>query len=136
MIWLSILVVAGTLALVGVNLSSESPDLTLGAGLLIEGRVPWLLLAVLWGGVALGGASLFRGRKLPKVAVLVLEVVPVAYVSWYVLLGSTLPVHALSVRVGEAFPAYALTDQDGGARQLAVLQKRPPALYVFYRGHW
>ena len=64
MIWLSILLVAGSLALMGLNLSSGSPNLTLGAGLLIEGRVPWVLLAVLWGGVALAGASLFRGRKL------------------------------------------------------------------------
>ena len=136
MIWLSVVVVAGTLALIGVSLTSEAPDLTLGAGLLVEGRVPWAVLAALWGGVALGAASLFRGRRLPRLGVLALEIVPVAYVSWYVILGSTLPAHELAVRVGDPFPAYSLTDQDGGAHRHAVHEKRPPALYVFYRGHW
>jgi hypothetical protein len=40
------------------------------------------------------------------------------------------------VKVGEAFPAYALEDQDGVRRELALLEKRTPALYIFYRGHW
>jgi hypothetical protein len=136
MIWLSLLLVFGTLTLVGVNLTSESPDLHLGASLVIRGRVPWILLVTLWGGVALGVASLFRGRKLPKLGVLLLEIPPVAFVSWYVLVGSLLPSHVLAVEVGDPFPAYALEDQDGVLHQLAALEKRPPALYIFYRGHW
>ena len=136
MIWLSILLVFGTLALIGVNLTSQSPDLQLGAGLLIRGRVPWIVLAALWGGVALGVASIFRGRKLPKLGVLLLEIPPVAYVSWYVLVGSVLPAHALAVGVGDPFPAYALEDQEGVLHERAALQKRAPALYIFYRGHW
>ena len=136
MIWLSILLVFGTLALIGVNLTSESPDLHLGASLVIRGRIPWILLAALWGGVALGVASLSRGRKLPKLGVLLLEIPPVAFASWYVLVGSTLPAHALAVEVGDPFPAYTLEDQDGVPHQLAALEKRPPALYIFYRGHW
>ena len=70
MIWLSILLVFGTLALIGVNLGSQSPELGLGAGLIIRGRTPWILLAALWGGVALGVVSLFRGRRLAKLGVL------------------------------------------------------------------
>jgi len=136
MIWISILLVCGALALIGVNLTSESPELDLGAGLIIRGRIPWLLLLTLWGGVALGVASLFRGRPLPKLGVLLLEILPVAYVSWYVLVGSALPAHDLAVEVGEPFPAYELEDQDGGLHQLAALEKRAPALYIFYRGHW
>jgi len=136
MFWLSLLMVFGTLALIGVNLTSESPDLRLGAGLLIHGRIPWVLLGVLWGGVALGMASLVRGRKLPKLGGLLLEILPVAYVSWYVLLGSTLPAHTLAVAVGDPFPAYALEDQDGVLHQLAAHEQRPPTLYIFYRGHW
>lgn len=136
MIWLSLLLVFGTLTLIGVNLTSESPELHLGASLMIRGRIPWILLAPLWGGVVLGVASLFRGRKLPKLGVLLLEILPVAFVSWYVLVGSTLPAHALAVEVGDPFPAYALEDQDGVLHQLAALEKRPPALYIFYRGHW
>ena len=136
MIWLSILLVFGTLALIGANLALESPELPLGAGLLIRGRVPWILLAALWGGVALGLASLFRGRKLPKLGVLLLEIPLVAFVSWYVLFGSLLPAHALAVEVGQPFPAYALEDQDGAPHRLAALEKRAPALYIFYRGHW
>lgn len=136
MIWLSVALVFGTLALIGVNLGSESPELGLGAGLLIRGRVPWLLLAALWGGVALALVSLRSGRRLPKLAVLLLEAPPVAYVTWYVLVGSLLPAPALSVAVGDAFPAYTLEDQDGVLHQAAVLERRPPALYIFYRGHW
>ncbi len=136
MIWLSILLVFGTLGLIGVNLTSESPDLRLGASLMIHGRIPWILLAALWGGVALGVASLFRGRKLAKLGVLLLEIPPVAFVSWYVLVGSMLPAHALAVEVGAPFPSYALEDQDGVLHQLAALEKRRPALYIFYRGHW
>jgi hypothetical protein len=136
MIWISILLVSGALALIGVNLTSESPELHLGAGLVISGRIPWVLLLSLWGGVALGVASLLRGRSLPKLGVLLLEIPPVAYVTWYVLVGSTLPAHALAVEVGDPFPAYALEDQDGTLHQLAALEERPPALYIFYRGHW
>lgn len=136
MIWLSILLVFGTLALIGANLTSDAPELQLGAGLMIRGRIPWILLAALWGGVALGVASLFRGRKLPKLGVLLLEIPPVGFVSWYVLVGSMLPAHALAVEVGDPFPAYALADQDDVVHELQVLEKRPPALYIFYRGHW
>lgn len=136
MIWLSMLLVFGTLALIGVQLGTDAPDLDWGAGLIIRGRVPWVLLAALWGGVALGAASLLRGRKLPKLAVLALEIVPVGFVTWYVLVGSVLPAHRLAVDVGDPFPAFALQDQDGTLHQRAALEKRPPALYVFYRGHW
>ena len=65
-----------------------------------------------------------------------LEIPAVGYVSWYVLVGSVLPVHALAVEVGDSFPAYALENQDGALQQLTALEKRPPALYIFYRGHW
>ena len=136
MIWLSALLVFGTLALMLVNLASEAPQLGLGAGLLIQGRIPWTLLVVLWGGVALGLASLRGGHRLPKIGLLLLEIPAVAYFSWYVLAGSVLPAHALAVDVGDPFPAYALEDQDGARHALAVREKRPPALYVFYRGHW
>jgi hypothetical protein len=136
MIWLSILLVFGTLALIGVNLTSESPELHLGASLIIRGHIPWIPLGALWGGVALGVASLLRGRRLPKLGVLLLEIPAVAFVSWYVIVGSMLPAHALAVEVGDPFPAYALEDQEGAVHQLAALQKRPPALYIFYRGHW
>jgi hypothetical protein len=136
MIWLSILLVFGTLALIGVNLASESPEPHLGASLIIRGRVPWLLLAALWGGVALGVASLTRGRKLPKLGLLLLEIGAVAFVSWYVILGSVVPAHALAIEVGDPFPAYALHDQDEVLHERAALEGRLPALYIFYRGHW
>ncbi len=136
MIWLSLLTVFGVLALVGASLGAYEPDLRLGAGFIIQGRVPWLLLGALWGGVALGAASLLRGRKLPKLGVLALEIVPVAYLTWYVLVGSAFPAHALSVEVGDPFPGYTLEDQDGAVHAVAARGPRPPALYIFYRGHW
>lgn len=133
---LSLLMVFGTLALIGVSLTSQSPTLDLGAGLIIRGRTPWVLLAVLWGGVAIGAASAFRGRKLPKLGVVLLEFSIVAFVSWYVAVGSVLPAHTLAIDVGDPFPAYALQDQDGALHAHAALEKRAPALYIFYRGHW
>jgi hypothetical protein len=136
MIRLSILLVFGTLTWIVVTLGSEAPDPGLGASLLIGGRIPWIVLALLWGGVALGAASVFRGRRLPKLPVLLLEIVPVAFVSWYVISGSALPAHDLAIAVGDPFPAYALHDQDEALHQHAALEKRAPALYIFYRGHW
>lgn len=136
MIWLSIALVFGTLAWIGMTITAESPDLDLGAGLLIRGRIPWVVLAALWGGVALGVAALFRGRKWPKIPVVLVEAVPVAFVSWYVLAGSMLPPHTLAVDAGDPFPAYALADQDSALHERATGEKRPPALYIFYRGHW
>jgi hypothetical protein len=135
-IWLSALLVFGTLAVIGVNLASESPELWLGSSQIIHARIPGLLLAGLWGGVALGVASLARGRRLPKLGVLLLEIPPVVLVTAYVFSLSMLPHHALSVEVGDPFPGYALADQDGALREVAALEKRPPALYIFYRGHW
>jgi hypothetical protein len=135
-IWLSILLVFGILAMLGVNLTADSSELLPGAGQIIRGRVPWLLLAGLWGGVALAVASLFRGRSLPKLGLLLLEVPPVLYVTSYVLFLSVLPAHTLAVEVGDPFPGYALEDQDGSFHESASLEKRTPALYIFYRGHW
>jgi hypothetical protein len=84
----------------------------------------------------LGVVSLARGRRLWKLFVVIVEIAPVAFVSWYVTLGSVLPAHELAIEVGDAFPAYALHDQDGALHELAALEKRRPALYIFYRGHW
>ncbi len=135
MIWLSILLVVGTLAVVGAGVSAEVPRLGLGAGQLILG-VPWLLLAGLWGGVALGVASLRGSRRLPKLGVLLLEVAVVGSATWYVFVGTLGPPHTLAVEVGDPFPAYALADQDDTLHQRASLEPRSPALYIFYRGHW
>jgi len=133
-IWLSALLVFGTLAMIGVNVELGSPDLRLGASQLIHG--PGLLLGGLWGGVALGVASLARGRRLPKLGVLLLEIPAAALVTAYVFSFGVLPAHALLVEVGDPFPGYALADQDDALHEVAALEKRPPALYIFYRGHW
>ena len=136
MIFISIFIVFGTLASIVFNIETDSPDLGLGAGLIIQGGTPWILLSLLWGGVALGVASLYRGRKWPKLGVLLVELPGVAFISWYVFVGSAFPAHALNIEVGSPFPAYALQDQDETLHELAALEKRPPALYIFYRGHW
>ncbi len=134
-IWLSALLVFGALAVIGVNVTSETPVPWLGSGQIIQG-IPGLPLAALWGGVALGVASLARGRRLPKLGVLLLEIPPVVGVTAYVFFAGALPPHSLSVEVGDPFPGYALADQDGALHEVAALEKRPPALYIFYRGHW
>lgn len=136
MLWVSMLLVFGTLALVGASVTAYSSELLPGASQIIHGRVPWPLFAALWGGVGLGVVSLLRGRTLPKLVVVLLEVPIVAGVSWYVLVASALPAHSLALGVGDPFPAYALQDQDGTLHQVAAGEPRPPALYIFYRGHW
>ena len=136
MIYFSLLIVFGTLASIVFNVETDAPNLGLGAGLIIQGGTPWILLSLLGVGVALGVASLYRGRKWPQLGVLLVELPGVAFISWYVFVGGAYPAHALNIEVGSPFPAYALQDQDETLHQVAALEKRAPALYIFYRGHW
>jgi len=135
-IWLSILTVFGTLGLFVLGVTVDVPQLEFGAGWIIAGRVPWLLLSLLWGGLALGVVSLWWGRRAPKIAVVALEIVPVVYLTWYLLMGVPAGADAIAIDVGEPFPSYALEDQDRVLHGRAEGDARSPALYIFYRGHW
>ncbi len=136
MFWTSLLLVVGALAWLVVGITSRSPELVFGYEQLIHARIPWLLLGTLWSGAALGVLSLARGRRGFRYPVLGVELVVVAAVSFYMLEGSFLPEKDLRIAVGDAFPGYALVDQDEHLHSLQTGEPRQPALYVFYRGDW
>lgn len=136
MIWLSALFVFGTFALALVGMDAQDNELPLGYEQLIHARTPWLLLGLLWTGLALGIASVVHKRAALRISVLCLELPLVGFASWYFLSGSILPAHPLAVTAGDAFPAYALVDQDGRLHRSEVGAAREPALYIFYRGDW
>ena len=136
MIWISALLVFGTVGVILTNLSAQDGELHFGFQQIIHARIPWILIGLVWAGCALGIASWLRKRARYKVALLALELPLVALVSWYFLSYSFLPPHDLAVRVGDPFPAYALVDQDGKLRQWDPSTARKPVLYIFYRGDW
>ncbi len=134
---LSMLLVFGAVAvLMGVVAGSEQGELRFGFEQLIHARIPGLLLASLVGGAALGVVSLVRVRRWYTWAVVPVEVFFAAILSWYFLSFSFLPAHQLALSVGDAFPSYALVDQDGKLHRVEAATPRRPALYVFYRGDW
>ena len=136
MIWFSALLVFGTLGLIIANVGAEDGEPLLGLQQMIHARIPWLLLAPLWAGCALGIASVVHKRTWPKVAVLGLEGGLTALVSWYILSLSFLPPHGLTVQAGDSFPAYALVDQEGELHSVESSLLGEAALYIFYRGDW
>jgi len=135
-LWLSILTVFGTLGLFVLGVTADVPRLEFGAGWIIAGRVPWLVLSLLWGGLALGLVSLWWGRRIAKLVVVAVEFVPVVSLTWYVLIGVPAGADAIAIDIGEPFPGYVLADQDGVLHGRIEGEARSPALYIFYRGHW
>jgi hypothetical protein len=136
MIWLSALLVFGTAGVILSSLAAQGPSLPLAYQQMIHARIPWLLLAPLWLGIAFGIAAVARDRSPTRVAVVLAELPLVALASWYFLAVSFLPAHDLAVNVGDPFPAYALVDQDGTLESFDPSRPSGPALYVFYRGDW
>lgn len=136
MIWISALLVFASVAVVLLNLGSQSAELHLGFQQLIHARTPWLLLGALFGGCALGFVAVVRRPSRYRVPVVAVEVAFAALVSWFVLFGTELPRHELSVAVGDPFPAYSLLDQEGRRADFSPATADGPALYIFYRGDW
>ncbi len=133
MIWISALLVFGTLGLILANLGAQDGEPLLGLQQMIHARIHWVLLALLWAGCALGIGSVVRKRTWPKLAVLGLEGALTALVSWYVL---SPPPHELAVRAGDPFPTYALVDQEEVLHSVEASTLGEAALYIFYRGDW
>jgi hypothetical protein len=134
---LSVVLVFGAVGVfVGNVAGSEQGQLGFGFEQMIHARTPWLLLASLLGGASLGVASLVRRRRWYKWAIVPVEVFFAALLTWYLASFSFLPEHRLALQVGDAFPAYALLDQDGGMHRMESGTPRRAALYIFYRGDW
>ena len=136
MLWASLFLVLAAVGWFVRSATAVSPELLFGYEQLIHARIPWLLLGALWLGAMLGLLSLRRGRRWFHYPVLGVELLLAGGLSFYMLAGSFLPESELRVAVGDAFPSYALLDQDERLHNLAAGEPRKPALYVFYRGDW
>ncbi|MGE4650073.1 MAG: hypothetical protein AAEJ53_04220 [Myxococcota bacterium] len=135
-LWASLFLVLAAVGWFVRSATAVSPELLFGYEQLIHARIPWLLLGALWLGAMLGLLSLRRGRRWFHYPVLGVELLLAGGLSFYMLAGSFLPESELRVEVGDAFPSYALLDQDERLHNLAAGEPRKPALYVFYRGDW
>jgi hypothetical protein len=134
---LSIVLVFGAVGVfLGNIMVSEQGQLGLGFEQMIHARIPWLLLAALLGGAALGVWSLVRARRWYKWVIVPVELLFAGLLTFYFTSFSFLPEHRLALSVGDAFPSYSLLDQDGNAHTVQASTARRPALYVFYRGDW
>jgi hypothetical protein len=134
---MSMLLVFGAVAVfVGNMMVSEQGALGFGYEQMLHARTPWLLLMALLGGAGLGVASLVRSRRWYKWGIVPIEVLFAGLLTFYFTSMSFLPEHRLTLSVGDPFPAYALSDQDGNLHRSASNGPRAPALYIFYRGDW
>jgi hypothetical protein len=133
----SLILVFGTVLVFVANVVlSDRGVLAPGFEQMIHAEIPWLLVSALVAGVLLGVVSVVRKRSWPKVGLVTIEVVVAAFALFFFLDLTRLPAHPLAVHVGERFPAYSLTDQDGAVHTNESDGRRGAALYVFYRGDW
>jgi hypothetical protein len=134
MLWISSLLVFGCLAWFVAG--AAMIDLPVGRDQFIHARIPWIVLGLLWAGASLGLASLARKRRLRSWLIVGLQAPVVAFLSFYFLQASFLPDHGVALKLGDSFPGYALSDQDGTLLRVDAGAPREPALYIFYRGNW
>ena len=132
----SVIFVAAPLAVFLINLMGSSSELHFGFQQIIHARIPWLLLGSLWLGGVIGIVALVKKWSWGSLAVVALELLVVAGLSFMFLRMSMLPEHPLAVTQGEAFPSYTLTGHDGSQYSNRAGEPRPRALYIFYRGDW
>jgi hypothetical protein len=132
----SLVLVLGAVAVIlaGALLGEAAPGFAVDQ--LIYARVPWLLLGALAAGCALAVAALVRRPTWGKLPVVAIAVLLSGLLGLYFLRLSLLPPHAMAVAVGDPLPSYSLPDQEGRIHRTEVGAPRPPALYIFYRGHW
>jgi len=103
---------------------------------MIYAPVPWALLGAMVAGAAVGVVSLTRRRSPGRIALVTVEVALAGAVAFLFLGFTRLPEHHLTVSVGDPFPSYSLSDQDGVTRGVQEGAMRKRALYIFYRGDW
>ena len=137
---LSALLVFGTAGLIlGAVGVADPASATLPVGWLIHSRAPAAIVALVVLGASLGVATLLGSPSWWKAPVVGLEVVLALAAAWYFVARTTVPAYEFRVTVGQAFPSYALVDQDGSLHEYpppAGLPGPSPAFYIFYRGDW
>jgi hypothetical protein len=134
---LSVVLVFGVAGLfVGNLFLSDQGQLVLGAGQVIHPRIPWLLIGSLGAGSVLGIWSLMRARRWYKWVIVPVELLLAGVLTFNLTSAGFMPRQELALSVGDPFPSYSLTDQDGELHFVQASTDRPPALYIFYRGDW
>jgi len=136
MLWLSGVLVFGTVGWLVWQMGGDPSQLRPGFEQLIHARVPWGILALLVTAAALGIASGVRRPRWTAWSLVGVELLLLGTFANYFLRTSMLPPSELKLQAGDAFPSYALEDQDRQLHRLASGEPREPALYVFYRGDW
>ena len=121
---------------VGNLFLSDQGQLVLGAGQVIHPRIPWLLIGSLGAGSALGIWSLVRARRWYKWVIVPVELLLAGVLTFNLTSAGSVPRQELELSVGDPFPSYSLTDQDGELHAVQASADRRPALYIFYRGDW
>ncbi|MDG2334494.1 MAG: hypothetical protein P8Q97_09755 [Myxococcota bacterium] len=134
MLWVSWLLILACYGWFILGAMGSGPPI--GHDEFIHARVPWRALGFVWLGAGLGLAALAKRRTLLSATSFGLQVLLVAFFSSYFLQGSFLPDHAVALEVGDAFPSYALLDQDEVVHSRDSNEPREPELYIFYRGDW
>lgn len=136
MLAVSLILILGVVGIIVTNFGYSGGEPAFGFQQIVHARIPWLLLAAVWTGGALGIVSLIRKHRFWKYLVVVPELAVMGFVSFMFLQASWLPAHELDIKIGDAFPSYALLDQDENLQRLQASTPRSSALYIFYRGHW
>ena len=134
MFWLSSLLIFGCLG--WFALAAAGSGAPLGLDQWIHARIPWVVLGLLWAGAGLTVVSLARKRTWARWGVVAVQALAVGFLSFYFLQASLLPEQPLALKIGQAFPSYALSDQDGRLQRFDAGSPREPALYIFFRGDW
>src|SRR4051794_6795167 len=100
---------------------------------MLTGRLvaPYYLPAAATLGLALVAISLWQARTLWRVLAL-LPVLPIAAVSWMLVLGTRAPAYDGPVRVGEPFPAFTTARADGTPFTEADLRGDRENVLVFF----
>jgi hypothetical protein len=136
MLWLSAALVAATLGWMSWQLGGDPSQLRPGFEQMIHARLPWGVLGALGIAAALTAVSLMLRRRWYGWLLLGLELLLLGTLTHYFVRGSVLPPSHLKLQAGDAFPSYALEDQDRKLHERISGEPGQAALYIFYRGDW
>lgn len=137
MIVTSALLVFGALAVFLRNVVGDSgTSLPFGGETLLLSNTPWPFVTALTVGALIGIVAFWKRPSRARGALVATEVLVAILGLWFFFGDSVLPEHTLHISVGDSFPQYALSDQQGTVREGPITDPSAPKLYIFYRGDW
>ncbi|MEW6271418.1 MAG: hypothetical protein AB1689_19220 [Thermodesulfobacteriota bacterium] len=98
-------------------------------------RIPWLFLAIMVLGVALGVRAVWRRPRVWTGLSAAVSVAAFAWACWFLFVGTMHGPREDRPRVGETFPDFALPTSTGETFRLSEARDRRH-LIVLYRGDW